>query len=304
MKILITGGSGFIGTHLAQNFIQAGHDVTILSRSKPRVPVAHIPVPAYTATHISRSLQTLQFDVVVHLIAAGSVPSDRNILTLTQVNAILPGVFVEVAVKCGARGVIMAGSYAEYADKKKTEPLRETDTLEDSEVYGASKAAGSEFALEQGKFYDIPVVVTRLFNVYGLNDTLPHRLFPSLFSKLLHNEPVKLSLGRQVRDFVYIKDVCSAYLAMVTALDTGTISSGAYNIATGVPYSVAEFAYNTASALKADPSLIQLGALPERTVPDAAYVVGSPEKLQQSIGWQCTYSLEDGLKDCVQGSIL
>lgn len=299
MKICITGGNGFIGSHLVRSFMQAGHDVCVLSRSKPAVAVPHIAVPAYTAATIARALDNVPIDILIHLIAAGSVPSDRNILTLTRINAILPGIFVEAAVQCGARGVIVAGSYAEYAEKDTKMPTSEEDSLEDSEIYGSSKAAGSEFALQQGVFYDIPVLVARLFNVYGLHDTLPHRLFPSLFSRLRQHMPVELSLGTQVRDFVYIKDVCSAFMAMAQALDVQNIVSGAYNIATGSAHSVAAFALKTAAALQVDAALIKLGALPERAVPDAAYIVGDPSRLHESINWKCAYTLEAGLQDCV-----
>ena len=300
-QILVTGASGFVGRHLIPHLLGEGHRVFALSRSAPVAGAHHIPVADYTPVSIAAALRGREFDAFIHLAGAGSVPTDRNILTLTRINAILPGIIVEAAAKFGARAVVMAGSYAEYASPAQDELLTEKHPLEESEPYGTSKAAGAEFALAQGKFYNIPVAVGRLFNLYGPQDTLRHRLFPSLVDRLKTGQEVSLSEGRQARDFVYIKDACSAVSQMMHALMEGTLPSAAYNIASGCPCSVADFAKKTAQALNVDVSLLKFGALPPRAVPDAPFMVGDPSLLHSVTGWKCAHSLHEGLHDSVRG---
>lgn len=297
-NILITGASGFVGLHLVQYISALGHSITTLSRSVSSLGVRHIVLSDYSPVSVSAALRGKKFDAIIHLVGAGSAPSDRNILTLTRINAILPGVIVEAAAQCGARAVIMAGSYAEYAPPAKHELLTEQHPLEEGEPYGTSKAAGAEFAIAQGVFYNIPVAVGRLFNLYGPHDTLRHRLFPFLVDRLRSGQPVPLSKGAQYRDFVYIKDACAALYTIMQGLYTGVLPSGAYNIASGVPCTVADFAIATARAMNVDESLLQFGAIPPRTVPDAPYMVGDPQSLYTAIGWKCAYSLKNGLQNC------
>lgn len=298
MKLLVTGASGFIGRHLTRMAAERGDDVYTLSRQTPPGVGRHISVADYRPRTLAEALRGLRFDAVVHLTGAGSAPADRNILTLTRVNAILPGVIVEAARQCHARAVVLAGSYAEYADPAEQVLLTERHPLEDSDPYGSSKAAGTIFALAQGAFYDVPVAVGRLFNIYGPGDTLSHRIFPSLVNRLKIGQAVPLSAGTQSRDFVHVKDAGSALLFMASALYRGALPSAVYNVATGTPCTIESFARKTAQAMGAPESLLHFGALPPRTVPDAAFMVGDPGLLR-AYGWQASYALDAGLKASV-----
>ena len=97
-----------------------------------------------------------------------------------------------------------------------------------------------------------------------------------------------------MRDFVYVDDVCAGLIAALTALADGNMSTGAYNVATGVGHSVGDFARTVAHAANADPSLLQFGALPFRP-DDLPYVVGSPTKLCDACGWRTNTLLADGI---------
>ena len=299
LDILITGASGFIGRHLAKALLARGDRVVSLSRTAPASGAEHMPVTEYTPRLLKKALAGRCFDLFFHLAGAGSVPEDRNLLTLSRINAVLPGVMVELAAHCRAKAFVFAGSYAEYAAPPKRERLTEEHPLEDGEAYGTSKAAGGEFALLQGEYYDIPVGSARLFNVYGPGDTLPHRLFPSLVERLSRGQEVPLSAGAQTRDFVFVNDVCDAMQRMGDALMRGQLASGAYNVCTGTALTVAQFACETAARLGAPQSLLRFGALPPRPVLDASYRVGNPEKLAHCLGWRARYDLSQGLAACV-----
>lgn len=294
-NVLLTGASGFVGTRLARSLVNANVGVTCVGRSPCLVSgVQNVQVTGLEVEHIEAALSpNARFDGVIHLAAAGVTPTDRDSAAIFRVNAFLAPQMVSLAAKVGARAIVLAGSSAEYRSPKQSEPLDEDEPLETGKLYGASKAAGGILALANGAVENISVGVMRLFNVYGPGEA-HHRLLPSLLRDLSAGQPVKLSAGTQVRDFVYIDDVCAGLIAALTALADGKMSTGAYNVATGVGHSVGDFARTVAHAANADPALLQFGALPFRP-DDLPYVVGSPTKFREACGWRTHTLLADGI---------
>ncbi|WP_434130439.1 NAD-dependent epimerase/dehydratase family protein [Methylocaldum sp. GT1BB] len=294
MRILLTGASGFIGHRLVKLLISRGVSIVSLGRRPCDIPhTESIVLPALEPERIEYAVHNCSFDAVIHLAAAGVHPSDRGSLSLMQINSLLPGVMVSVAAKTGAKAIILAGSSAEYRSPHIAAPLMEESPLETGKLYGASKAAGGMLALAQGAVHDIPVGVVRLFNVYGPGEA-PHRLLPSLLRNLTANQPVELSAGTQIRDFVYIDDACSGLISTLEAVIEKRLASGAYNLATGVGHTVSDFSRTVARVLKADESLLKFGALPLRP-DDLPYVVGDSSILKNVCGWCPKYNMEDGI---------
>jgi dTDP-glucose 4,6-dehydratase len=201
---------------------------------------------------------------------------------------------VSLAAQKDIGAVVAVGSSSEYSAIGATVPIDENSSLETAKLYGASKAAGGMLALASGAACGLPVAVVRLFNVYGPGEA-SHRLLPSLIAGLGKNQPVKLSAGTQVRDFVYVDDACNGLVAVLNALISTQLPSGAYNLATSKGHTVAEFAQYVCEALDAPAELLQLGALPMRP-DDLPYVVGNAKKLKNACGWHAGTSLEEGIK--------
>lgn len=300
-QVLLTGGSGFLGKHMAVFLKNKAVDVLAIGRNPCPVPGVHnILVPELTAAQIERVLteNQIKIDAIVHLAAAGVHPNDRNHDTLLQMNTLLPAKLVAIAHKFGAKAMVMAGSSAEYADSKIMQPWDEHAVLQSSKLYGATKAAGGICALSQAALLDMPVAWMRLFNMYGAGE-LPHRLFPSLLSSLMAEKPVDISAGTQLRDFIYVADVCEALWVTLNALMTKKMVRGPYNVCTGVAHSVKDFARAMADYLGADPDLLRFGALPMRP-DDLPYVVGNAAALQAATGWTSTYSLQQGVAHAIE----
>ena len=299
MKILLTGGNGFIGQNLIAYLISAGHEILVLGRNDVKIKDVHsIIIPEFTTQRIEQALSNYKFDAVINLAAAGIKPGDRDIGELLNINVLLPSSLVSIAAKCGAKAFISAGSSAEYQIVTNRELITEKFPLETNKLYGTSKASGGIMALATGINLGIPVAVTRLFNVYGSGEA-PHRLLPSLISDLKQNKPVNLSPGLQIRDFIYVEDVCSGITATLNALLDGSLESGAYNISTGIGTTVADFCKTTARLMDANPDLLKFGALPLRP-DDYEMVVGDSNIIQDKTVWKPNFSVEKGINKAIK----
>lgn len=293
MRVLLTGGSGFVGTRLAQQLIAHGVRTVNAGRRPCAVPgVENISISDLGDLRSAVGTQ-MHFDGLIHLAAAGVRPEDRDRKAIYRVNAAAAPAIVSLGASVGARAIVMVGSSAEYRAPRDETPITEDCPLETRKVYGASKAAGGILALAEGAALSVPVAVVRLFNVFGSGEA-PHRLLPSLFRGLTERRPVKLSPGTQVRDFVYVDDACAGLRVALSALGDGRLPSGAYNLATGRGATVKEFANSVAGAMNADPGMLDFGAIPLRS-DDLPYVVGDASKLHDACGWTPEASLELGI---------
>ncbi|GAB2921219.1 NAD-dependent epimerase/dehydratase family protein [Paraburkholderia jirisanensis] len=294
MRLVLTGASGFVGTRLAQLLVSENVEVMHIGRSACAVPgVGNVVVPSLTPEALAAHLPS-GFDGLIHLAAAGVKPTDRDVSTIVNINSMLAPQLVCLAAQRDIRSVVAVGSSAEYSAIGAKTPIDENSPLETQKLYGASKAAGGILALATGAACDLPVAVVRLFNVYGPGEA-SHRLLPSLAAGLRKNQPVKLSAGTQIRDFVYVDDACNGLIAVLNALVSKRLPSGAYNLATATGHTVADFAQQACKALDAPSELLQLGALPMRP-DDLPYVVGNSGKLKDACGWRADTSLEEGIK--------
>jgi nucleoside-diphosphate-sugar epimerase len=192
--------------------------------------------------------------------------------------------------------MVMAGTFSEYRSPSTQELLSEDSPLEQRKLYGSSKAAGGLMASAIAQGDGTAFRLLRLFKVYGAGEA-PHRLLPALASGLARRQHVAISAGTQVLDFVYIDDVVEAMLrADAHCREKGGIAT--WNVATGRPHSVREFAEQVAAAMNADASLLGFGAIAMRK-DDEPWLVGSPDLLRSELGWQPSIRLDEGVRAAV-----
>jgi len=301
-RILLTGGTGFIGKQLAQRLVDDGRAaVTVVGRHPCTVEgVDNVLVPQLEISAILQALQGLHFDAVIHLAAAGVHPADRELDNLISINTLLPAQTVQLAQRHGARAVVIAGSSAEYLPSQDNAALKESNPLEYRKLYGSSKAAGGLLALATATLLGIPTAHLRIFNAYGPGEAR-HRLLPSLLSQLERGQQVDLSAGKQVRDFIHVDDICSGLRESVRALLDGRMVTGSFNLCSGEGHSVEAFARGVADAMQVPHHLLAFGALPLRS-DEVPHLVGDPSALRACTGWQPSLSFEQGLRDAVKQS--
>jgi GDP-4-dehydro-6-deoxy-D-mannose reductase len=233
------------------------------------------------------------YDWIFNLAAYGVDPSQNDAEASHLANAELPLAFVDLARRAGACALIHVGSAFEYAEPTERLRLRESDPLETTKHYGASKAAGSLAVIEAARAGRLNAVVARLFGVYGAGER-PWRLLPSLHASLTRGRAVPLSEGSQVRDFLHVEDVAAGLAALATAISGGSRPPCIVNLCSGVAVTVRQFAETVADVLGAPHELLRFGTIPMRPH-EIAYLVGDVSRLNRITPWRPAHSLERGI---------
>jgi len=297
--VLITGATGFIGRHLARHLAGLGYAVTSLQRSDTPVDgvSATIVVPEFEPSAIAHALSGRTFDLVFHLASYGVNPAERNAEAMFRVNVDVTRSVVQQAKLCGAKAAVISGSGGEYDLAGVTSPVTEQQPLETFKLYGASKAAASLCALAMARDLGLPLVVGRLFGVFGPGEA-PHRLLPSLVNSLQNNERVRLSAGLQRRDALYVDDAVAALIEL--ALCVKREPQVVVNISSGDAQTVRAFAEMVADTLQAPRSLLGFGDIDTRP-DDVACFAGNPQRLFELTGWKPAHTLASGIRAAIDG---
>jgi nucleoside-diphosphate-sugar epimerase len=301
LRVVMTGATGFIGQRLCARLSRIDEfRVTSLGRRASNVVgVDNIVVSSFDRSALRQALSEREFDILIHLAAAGVYPADRDLSVLLETNATLPAHLLELTTQCGVRAAVLAGSSAEYeAGPHCQDPLRESAPLEMRKLYGATKAAGSLLALSTAARINLSAAHLRFFNVYGPGEA-KHRLLPSLVTSLRHKRRAALSLGMQIRDFIYVDDVCAAIMQVMERLLINTAATqDVFNVCTGVGYSVAQFARTVAAGMECSADLLDFGAVPMR--PDEiSHLVGDHSAVTDFCGWRPQTDLVEGVQHSI-----
>lgn len=304
MRALVTGGSGFIGSHLVHDLLRRGYDVRVLdnfstgSRANLTTVVKDIELVEGDLRSYERVHRSVRgCDLVFHQGALPSVPrSIEDPLTSSEINV---GGTLNVLLTArdeSVQRVIFASSSSVYGDAPGL-PRVETMPVSPSAPYAVSKLAAEQYALSFYRVYGLETVALRYFNVYGpRQDPASHysAVIPRFIAALLSREPpVVFGDGRQSRDFTYVADVIQAN---ILAAEAPSAPGRAINIAAGRRRTLNE--------------LIQL--LQDLTATDipAAYRPPRPGDVLHSeaditlaadiIAYRPTVDLADGLKHTLQ----
>ncbi len=302
-RVLVTGGAGFIGSHVAEAYLADGWEVTVLddlSRGKrSQVPAGARFVQADVRSAEARraaaeggfdvvNLQAAQIDVRVSV----ERPDEDCDVNLRGLVNLLVG-----ARDGGVRRVVFASSGGVIYGEAAQVPTPESAPKQPVSPYGVSKLAGEHYLRALGALYGFEPVALRYANVFGpRQDPKSEAGVVSIFvSRLLAGEPLTVfGDGRQTRDYVFVRDVARANLLAGTApLEAGDgIDASGINIATGGELSVLELAAAVGRALGIEPRL-------EFAAPRAGELQRSaldPAKAGRVLGWRSAHRFEDGLE--------
>jgi UDP-glucose 4-epimerase len=294
MRVLVTGGAGFIGSHLVDALLDRGAEVSMadhLHRSPQpwfgeallrgaQLYVADLrDLPA-----LRPAFAAARPEVVLHLAAQVDVrQSVADPAFDAQVNVAGTVSVLEAAREVGARRVVMASSAAVYGDPSDL-PTREDASIAPLSPYGTSKAAAEWYLAQYRRLHGISTLALRMANVYGSRqDPQGEDGVVSIFSGLAASggRATVFGDGRQTRDYVFIDDVVEAWLAAATSDVTGAL-----NISTGIETSVRELAEALDLAYDFEPG--RVGEI-ERSCLD-------PSAAAAQLDWRPVVPLANGLR--------
>jgi len=289
MRILVTGGSGFIGTHTVRLLLSEGHFVRILDLNRPSF--AHENLEYLQGDVLSKSdcmKATDDMDWVLHLAAySRSGPSTAMWQECLTTNIIGTINILDASHQFGVKRFVYAGSSTYYGNL--TGMQRIGDPPDFLNFYGISKYTGEEIANQFSRYFQLPTINLRYFNVYGPGQPIDgaYGLVMGIFAKA-YQDKVMVEVhgtGEQRRDFVHVSDVATANLAALqTHLTTKT-----YNVGSGSNTSINELAmyFN----LKTTHVNSRIG--------DAAETLADITTTRLELGWMPKISLKTGIADLI-----
>jgi CDP-glucose 4,6-dehydratase len=304
-RVLLTGGHGFVASHLARALLDRGDAVTVLELAPPPLSglalqgieseVELIVSDLRDARHVGATVEASEFDTVFHLAAQTLVgPAMADPTPTFETNVRGTWTLLEACRRAEVPAVVVASSDKAYGPRDEL-PYREDMQLRPASPYEASKAAADAIALSYRPAYGLPVAVTRFANIYGGGDLNFSRLIPEAIAAVLDGRrPQIRSDGSPERDFLYVDDAVSAYLAVEHAVGAGGPGAGeAFNAGGETPHSVAEVLGTIAavSGSGLDPEYQGTGN-PAGEI-DRQYVDSA--KLRGLTGWSPAVTLHDGL---------
>ena len=300
MKILVTGGAGFIGSHLVDRLIQEGNEVVVvdnLSTGKRK----HINRKAnfykldIQSKRIDKVLRNERPLVVVHLAAQMDVRhSTEDPQFDAQVNILGTINLLEQAVRHGVRKVTFASSGGAVYGEQEVFPAPESHRTEPLSPYGISKLAGEKYLAYYANATGLRYVALRFANVYGpRQDSEGEAGVVAIFTKkmLQGEQPIINGTGKQTRDFIYVEDVVESILVTL-----GEDVQGIFNVGTGQETSINE-GYRILKELTQSSCKDLFGAAKKgeqyRSVLDV-------RKIRETFGWDPQMSFEEGLRKTVE----
>ena len=223
MRIIITGGSGFIGSYLAMQLKQE-HDVTIFDVKKNVSDINFIEGDVTNLENVKNSI--VNCDLVIHLAAAlGVVNVEKDPIQTLDINLGGTKNVLEACRINNIKKIIFSSSSEIYGEPVKI-PIKENDPITPITTYGISKLASEEYIKSYSRSYGIQYTIFRLFNVYGaMQDT--QWVLPAFVDKAISNKLISIhSDGSQVRAFCYVSDIVDAFQSVLQTANGEIINVG------------------------------------------------------------------------------
>ncbi len=298
VRILLTGGAGFIGSHVVDGFLQAGHEVAVVDNLvtgdrknlRPGVPFYELDI---RSPDLKQVFEDFRPEVVDHHAAQANVPASVEDPVYDASVNVLGGLnLIRLAASTGVRKFVYVSSGgAMYGEPDPNAiPVRETAPVRPLSPYGASKQALEAWLGVFNRTFGLDYTVLRYANIYGPRQGIREEgaVVAVFATRMARGEPVTIDgSGEQTRDFVYVGDCVTANVA---ALASG--SGCAVNIGTGRETSVREIFDEMAS-------IADYARQPERGPArrgDVMRIALDPGLAKEKLGWQAQMPLRDGLR--------
>lgn len=297
---LVTGGAGFIGSHVVRRLVSQGSCVHIfvtaheslwrLGDCSNKVIVHHIDLR--DLEKVKQSVATIKPTTIFHLASFGGTPDQLDQKMIFDVNFWGTVNLFNACKAIGFDCFINTGSSSEYGIKH--DPMREDDVLEPVSNYAVAKAASTQFCLREALAEKLPVYTIRPFSVYGPYE-MKTRLIPTVLLGALNHKALNLSSPHCVRDFVYIDDVVDMYMMIAEKKPT---AASIFNAGSGIQSSIKDVV-DVMEQITQEPCPVAWGSYQQRPW-EPTHWVASIERAHSILGWTPLYTLSQGLSASLQ----
>jgi CDP-glucose 4,6-dehydratase len=306
-KVLVTGGTGFLGMHIVSQLLSKGAQVFMIARQKERplsllVPnikekVTVLTCDLFDVNAIVGLLSEHRIDTVFHAAAHVSVPAGQKdpaamFASNTQMTW---GVLDACRRTPMVKRIVFTSTDKVYGSQKEL-PYTEEMSFLAKDPYSVSKACADLVAQSYARTYTLPLAITRSGNFYGPGDLHFDRLIPGVVRSFLQNErPVLRSDGSFIRDFLYVEDAAAAHLLVAEQLDRAEVRGEAFNFSPSEKRTVLEVVQSikeaVGSSLEPDIQNTSTGEIPSQYL--------SSDKAVRVLGWKATTDFAVGLRKTV-----
>ncbi|MFC1801570.1 SDR family oxidoreductase [Nanoarchaeota archaeon] len=305
MKFLVTGGAGFIGSHIVEELVKRGEDVTVIddfsSSNEENIKPFINKIKLIKGSICDLNLLQKEFqdiDFVLHQAAISSVPkSTENPLLANEVN-INGTLNVLVAARdCGVKKVVFASSSSIYGNSPILPKIEDMEVQPES-LYAVQKSTSELYCQVFSQVFGLETVCLRYFNVFGPRQNPESEysaVIPKFIKKIMDNiQPTVFGDGEQTRDFIYVKDVVEANLL---ACQTENISGEVFNIASGSKISVNDLISKINLITNKNIKAIYA----DERKGDVKHSIADIKKSQNKLNFQVKIDFNQGLKETMGG---
>jgi len=286
-KSIVTGGAGFIGSHMVSLLLEKGHDVCVIDNFSTG-KAKNLPFPTSSKDINTINIQDSIFEGADYFFHFAGIPSIRPSLEnpepYMETNVLGTVRMLEAARHAKVKKFVYAASSACYGEAD-IHPTPETAAVKIQHPYGLSKHQGEMCTMHWGETFGLPVISLRMFDVYGRNaDSTVLKIF--LDQKRAGRPYTITGDGKQTRDFVHVTDVCKAYLMAAESDIKGEI----FNVGTQEPQTILYLVQLLGG---------EITFIPKRANEPQEHCADIT-KIKNVLGWEPTVKFEDGIADVLK----
>ena len=300
-KIFITGGCGFIGSHLVEYLVQKGFQVTVFDRYNSNNNWGWLENSTLKKDFNIILGDIRDYDSVKNAMMGNNIVLHLAALIGIPYSYISPLAYIKTNVE-GTYNVLQSSkelqifqtvitSTSEVYGSAIYSPINEDHPLQPQSPYSASKIGADNLALSYYNSFDLPVTIIRPFNTYGPRQSA-RAIIPTIISQLISSDQIKLGNISTIRDFTYVEDLCSAYLDIIKSNNVG---GEIYNVGSNKEISIEVLLNKIFKISHIEKKIIIEETRKRKEGSEVTKLLCNSDKIKNAISWQPKINLEDGL---------
>jgi nucleoside-diphosphate-sugar epimerase len=291
MDVLLTGATGYIGSHIAKNLLESGYKVYATCRKDSKFDKCILFADKLDWLNLDdenwqKKIEKIQLDLLIHTAWAGVSATERDNWDVQFTNFYFSKSIIDFSLGLKVKKIICLGSQAEYGNFKNR--VTEAHVPYPTDAYGAVKLMTLYYLKNIADKQKVDWYWLRVFSIIGENENETW-LLPQVMTKLCAQQEIELTEGRQCYDYLYMDDFIQRLNQVITCQSS---DSGVYNICSGRSVEIRQLLILIANKLNISTSKLKFGAVPYRKNQNML-MVGSPDYFENTFGNLSIDSIED-----------